>query len=243
MGKVTIEMIAGFYEYGKKFYHNQISHKEGKEQLILLGMNPNSAADSLYIYGNFVEGKLVKRTTSVLAIDYILNRIHNELGVPGLRKATSSLTKHIEYYTEVRKINVVSKQNILNKYLTILDKSSPYITLPDEQDKSSNLTEGKSISVLVNKYERNNEAREKCLAHYGYTCSVCSFNFNNTYGSIGNEFIHVHHLKELSSIGHAYIIDPIKDLIPVCPNCHAMLHKKTPAYTIIELKAIISNLL
>lgn len=238
MGKVTLKMIAGFYEYGKKFYHNQISHKEGKEILISLGMNPNSAADSLYIYGNFVEGKLAKRTTSVLAIDYFLNRIYNELAAPGLQMATKSLAKHIKYYTEVRKINVISKQNILKKYSDILAKSSSYITLPDEQYESSNLTEGKSISVIVNKYERNNEARDKCLAHYGHTCNVCSFNFKNTYGSIGDGFIHVHHLKEISSIGHEYVIDPIKDLIPICPNCHAMIHKRTPAYTIAELKDI-----
>lgn len=34
-------------------------------------------------------------------------------------------------------------------------------------------------------------------------------------------------------------IDPISDLRPVCPNCHAMLHKKNPPYTIDELREII----
>jgi 5-methylcytosine-specific restriction enzyme A len=55
-------------------------------------------------------------------------------------------------------------------------------------------------------------------------------------GDIGKGFIHVHHLTQLSDIGQGYEVDPVKDLRPVCPNCHAMLHKKNPPYTIDEIK-------
>lgn len=51
-------------------------------------------------------------------------------------------------------------------------------------------------------------------------------------------FIHVHHINQISDIGKEYEVDPIKDLIPVCPNCHAMIHSKRPAFTIEEIKEI-----
>ena len=71
-------------------------------------------------------------------------------------------------------------------------------------------------------------ARKKCIEHYGAKCAVsnCGFDFEKLYGDIGKGFIHVHHLTQLSDIGQGYEVDPIKDLRPVCPNCHAMLHQK-----------------
>lgn len=95
--------------------------------------------------------------------------------------------------------------------------------------------DGATSSARVNAYERNPEARTACISHYGLDCVVCSINFRAAYGAIGEGFIHVHHLKPLASIKAAHQIDPIADLRPVCPNCHAMLHMKTPPYTIDEL--------
>ncbi len=60
--------------------------------------------------------------------------------------------------------------------------------------------------------------------------------FEEEYGNIGKCFIHVHHLTQLADIRQGYEVNPIKDLRPVCPNCHAMLHKKNPPYTIEQLK-------
>jgi 5-methylcytosine-specific restriction protein A len=99
--------------------------------------------------------------------------------------------------------------------------------------------EGKATKILLNRYERDIKARIKCINHFGITCQVCEFNFEEKFGEIGKDFIHVHHLKEISSIAAEYEVNPIKDLIPVCPNCHAMLHKRNPAFSIEELKMII----
>ena len=96
---------------------------------------------------------------------------------------------------------------------------------PEEIPRDIQYPEGAVISVRVNAYERNDAARQACVAHYGTNCAVCNFNFEARYGEIGGGFIHVHHLKPLSSIGVAYKVDPIGDLRPVCPNCHAMLHR------------------
>jgi 5-methylcytosine-specific restriction protein A len=89
---------------------------------------------------------------------------------------------------------------------------------------------------MVNKYERDPRARQLCLNHYGYCCSVCGLDFSERYGELGAGFIHVHHLKELSAVGQGYNVDPVADLRPVCPNCHAMLHKVSPAMPVEELK-------
>ncbi|MBQ7426534.1 MAG: HNH endonuclease [Prevotella sp.] len=66
--------------------------------------------------------------------------------------------------------------------------------------------------------------------------------FEEKYGEIGRGFIHVHHLIPISSIGEDYVIDPINHLVPVCPNCHNMLHRKDPPLTPEELKKLIVKL-
>lgn len=111
--------------------------------------------------------------------------------------------------------------------------------ISEEIDNPKKYKEGSTKKISVNIYERNPVARSKCLEHYGYSCVICDFNFEITYGNIGKDFIHVHHLVELSEVGEEYEIDPITDLRPVCPNCHAMLHKKKPAYSINELMEIL----
>jgi 5-methylcytosine-specific restriction protein A len=101
--------------------------------------------------------------------------------------------------------------------------------------------EGAARKVTVNSYERSGEAREACLRHYGYRCRACGFDFERAYGEIGKEFIHVHHIVPIATIRAAYRIDHIRDLIPVCPNCHALIHRTRPALSIDELRAIIAT--
>jgi 5-methylcytosine-specific restriction protein A len=98
------------------------------------------------------------------------------------------------------------------------------------------LVEGAKRTITVNSYERNSRARQLCILHYGLKCQVCEFDFEEKYGSIGKDFIHVHHLSKMAEIKEKYEVDPIKHLRPVCPNCHAMLHRKEPPFTILELK-------
>ncbi|WP_020683329.1 HNH endonuclease [Marinobacterium rhizophilum] len=106
---------------------------------------------------------------------------------------------------------------------------------PDEVENPEQFVEGAVRRVAVNSYERSAKAREACINHYGVSCVVCELNFERIYGVVGNGFIHVHHLKPLGSIGEGYEVDPVEDLRPVCPNCHAMLHRKNPPFTPEEL--------
>lgn len=86
--------------------------------------------------------------------------------------------------------------------------------------------EGAVSEVSLDKYERNPEARKACIKHYGAQCAVCGFDFEKTYGEIGKDYIQVHHIIPLSEIGKEHVVDYQEDLIPVCPNCHVMLHRK-----------------
>lgn len=102
----------------------------------------------------------------------------------------------------------------------------------------SKYAEGGVKRTEVNRYERNPINRELCLASNGYTCKICGFNFEEHYGEYGRHFIHVHHIIPVSYNETSYYLDPVKDLIPVCPNCHAMLHHKNPPLEPSELADI-----
>lgn len=112
------------------------------------------------------------------------------------------------------------------------------LTIVDKTDYSiaTGAKEGDKHEVVVNKYERNPINREMCLAIKGYACNICGLDFEQRYGIIGKSFIHVHHLVPVSKMGPGYIVNIEKDLIPVCPNCHSMMHRKDPPYTPEEIR-------
>jgi 5-methylcytosine-specific restriction enzyme A len=112
---------------------------------------------------------------------------------------------------------------------------------PDELDRTVLHLEGSVIQVLVNRYERSPAARLECLTHHGYSCCICNYDFESCFGMIGENVIHVHHLHPISSIGVEYQLDPIRDLVPICPNCHHMIHRRDPPFSISELKEIMVN--
>lgn len=110
---------------------------------------------------------------------------------------------------------------------------------PDEALPDSPFKEGASKKVTVNRYERNEKARLACLKHYGYSCKACSFNFEKTFGVLGRQQIHVHHTIPISTLGVDYQVDPIEHLVPLCPNCHHMVHRREPPFSITELKLML----
>jgi 5-methylcytosine-specific restriction protein A len=111
-----------------------------------------------------------------------------------------------------------------------------YEVVIPEEIKETNIYEGAYKTIKVNVYERSGDARKKCIEHWGCHCYVCKFDFSLQFPSLKKKFIHVHHKVPISTIKKSYKVDPIKDLIPVCPNCHAMIHSRNPAYTIEEIK-------
>jgi 5-methylcytosine-specific restriction protein A len=118
-------------------------------------------------------------------------------------------------------------------------RHNPFVPANNATQKT--YTEGTPNQVTLTKYERNPFARKKCIEHYGLSCVVCGFNFEKTYGQIGKDFIHVHHLLQVANVGKAYKVNPIKDLRPVCPNCHSIIHKRKNAFTIDEMTEILKK--
>ena len=116
--------------------------------------------------------------------------------------------------------------------------SSPVIT--EEIVAPARRVEGATSRVFVNAYERNPAAREACIQRHGVRCAVCGFDFGAVYGDLGKGFIHVHHLVPLAAVKREYVVDPDADLRPVCPNCHAMLHRHSTVLSIDELNALLT---
>ena len=119
-------------------------------------------------------------------------------------------------------------------FLGLILSLATIVPLDFEQDQM--IEGGKSI-VVNTKYERNPLNRLICLRANGYSCKICGINFKKIYGEIGHDFIHVHHIDPVSKHSEKYLMNPVTDLVPVCPNCHAMLHRKDPPYKPSEIMA------
>ncbi len=112
---------------------------------------------------------------------------------------------------------------------------------PDEVPTSEPSIEGARRMVWVNAYERDRKNRELCIAAHGTRCSVCEMSFGSVYGEVAEGFIHVHHLHPLSEVKEVHLVDPVKDLRPVCPNCHAVLHRRNPVLSIDEVREMLQT--
>ena len=145
----------------------------------------------------------------------------------------------LDYFSAVTKL--INNRNTISQdvFSTISEE------LAIEQFQA--LTEGAKKKITVNAYERSLKAKAKCIRYYKtknngvIKCEICGFDFGKVYGDDFSNKIVVHHIKEISSIGKEYKVDPTKDLIPICPNCHLIAHSKTPAYTPDEIKTMLEK--
>lgn len=149
------------------------------------------------------------------------------------------------YYLIVREVTKsglgkktdISAQNQIDKLYFNQDLTIEVISSHEVSDKNT-YAEGAVKQVLVNKYERDPKAREECIKYYKCVCNICGFDFSKYYGAYGEGFIEVHHIKPLHQIKASYVVDPIRDLIPVCSNCHSILHRGKDPLTVAELKVM-----
>ncbi|EAS40754.1 HNH endonuclease [Photobacterium profundum] len=236
--KITDESVHRIYELSKQVYNSELSAKHAidlveEEKLMAAG----SARIYISIFKCLMSGVAHKRAMNEYSTEYFLEAIYTDYGHEQFLVALRSTALHVTYYNSLNKGRRTSISKIIErlskKYRLDVELFSIY---PDEIDEKS-FPEGMAKKVVINSFERNKTARNSCIEEYGLSCSVCEFNFEKAYGELGTGFIHVHHVVDISSIGYAYQVDPKKDLVPVCPNCHAMLHKRKPAFTVQELKA------
>lgn len=123
-----------------------------------------------------------------------------------------------------------------------LEQVSDLPAMGDEFSFTSSGQEGSKKLVYTTRYERDPKLRAQALEHHGYACKACHFDFGKFYGEHGAGFIHVHHTTPLSALGGETQVSPETDLIPLCANCHAMVHRKAN-YTLSldELKQLINE--
>jgi 5-methylcytosine-specific restriction protein A len=99
--------------------------------------------------------------------------------------------------------------------------------------------EGAVTRVEVNRYERSPLNRAACIEIHGALCKACTLDFGVQYGAIGIGMIEVHHIEPVSGIAPDTIVDPATDLVPLCPNCHAVVHRRTPPYSVDEVRGML----
>jgi 5-methylcytosine-specific restriction protein A len=148
-----------------------------------------------------------------------------------------------KWYADKNDSNTIEfRRNIIIKIKSIIEN-----TVKNEIEEANDdllFKEGKQSSHNISYAMRNNDARKKCLEYYfpnneHYKCQICTFDFEDFYGELGKKYIIVHHKKSITLVAREigeHEINPRIDLIPVCPNCHSMIHKRNPPYDIEEIK-------
>ena len=119
----------------------------------------------------------------------------------------------------------------------------PLETEAMEQDlvsaETTGLPEGAKMRVEVNRYERDRRNRAAALAIHGYACKACDLDMAQRYGPAATRLIEVHHVTPVSEVGEGYVIDPATDLVPLCPNCHSVAHRRSPPYAVDEIRSML----
>lgn len=172
-----------------------------------------------------------------VAVEWFLDLTDAPLGIEALRerfgyKPGAAITRGT--------IDKVVKQRAEVAGLIEESRASPLL-LSGEVVRPAAHAEGATRRVSVNAYERSRAAVLECKARRGTACVVCGFDFGAVYGVEFAGFIHVHHLKPLSEVGREYEVDPVNDLCPVCPNCHAVIHHGGRVRSVEEVRQLLAR--
>ncbi|MBU7440914.1 HNH endonuclease [Paraburkholderia fungorum] len=233
------------YGIARDIARGTLTASAGKQRMIEeLDAAPYTALQFIEAYPAMLEGGIYGKTLSDLAVRIYVEAITAEYGLPKRTLAVQAVLKNLDYYEEheskrLGRPVVRKSQRALCQRL--LATTPPTVVYPDEVEHKTYI-EGAVLKVLVNRYERDPKARAAAIAHYGCVCCVCGFDFEAKFGKPGRGFIHVHHVVDLATINGEYKVDPVKDLRPVCPNCHAMLHTENPAMEVSVLQELMAVL-
>ena len=111
----------------------------------------------------------------------------------------------------------------------------------DFQDPAESAPEGARTTVMANRYERSSRNRRACINHYGWLCWVCDLDFSEIYGPLGDGYIQVHHMVPVAEMGPGYRPDPVKEMVPLCSNCHSMIHRGESLLSPVELRELLGK--
>ena len=230
MRKMSEDEIKAIYEMAKAIYERKSDANTCREIAYKKYGTPQRSFRIWFVplFRFMLEGETFKGAVPQSLTRYYLERIFEDYGKDALENALRSYRGTIDYYELERGENKPGDSAIYEEFTKLLRdvESIDRFTIINELDETETPdVEGLRKSVFVNVYERSAEARKKCIEHMGCVCAVCGFDFEKVYGKLGKGFIHIHHRTPVSSIGKAYTVNYETDLVPVCPNCHAMLHR------------------
>ena len=169
----------------------------------------------------------------------VLNRYFQKIERPS--QTFDNLLEDLASWLRSMSVDVSSKTLQGTGGIYLPKDSSLLATKRSAQAQSEQLIEGEKFEVTLSRSERNPIARLRCLEIHGVSCLACGIDFESKYGSLGTGFIHVHHLNPLSTISAAYAVDPSCDLIPLCPNCHSMIHRLKGDQSLTALKTYLTD--
>lgn len=232
----TSDIQSAFHEYVSK-------HEEDPERAQTI---VHTAEDSL---PEFIRKNFDEHFTSLYDVKNkgILDFYGEHIAIDSILKSQDSSINDVGYIATLTIYRRFMKSKL---YAETIDPTRGGLIsdpTPHEQDIDKNLVEGAILQgEHYDKHERNKEARNACIAyyrtlHHGHVvCECCGFDFEKAYGEMGRDFIEVHHRKPISQTDGEHAIDPKKDLVPLCSNCHSMIHRlaKEPGdcITLEELK-------
>jgi hypothetical protein len=237
ISRKNIMLKVGFVEVLQ--FHNDLFH-----QLVRGDLVPRKARS---VWHDNFDGAPYKNAPAcdTFDADLSISKKAYELLLPA-HEAAIEIAARSPIHTTTKNDHSPSLVNFISSMVKIplpqpayIETSEQTVLYPDEIADHKNFIEGATISVLVNRYERDPAARNKCVEHYGTDCAACGNSFGDHYGSDMSGFIHIHHLSPLSSIRGQRTVDPIHDLRPVCPNCHAVIHSSNPPLTLDQVRSLI----
>jgi hypothetical protein len=232
----ALPILVEYAKHGKSVTYSDLAEK----------LEMPNARNLNYVLGAI--GNSLERLSTRIKFDIPLINclvINKETGLPGSGVFDFWLTNKEEF----EKLSISEQIDKIDKYHnTIFSFKKWDVVLAnleldeyiyfDLENNVEALLEGGNREHIAKIMKRNPRARLECIAHYGTNCQVCGFNFNE-YDKIGDGYIQVHHNELLSEKDEEYVIDPVEDLIPVCANCHVMLHQQRPPYTVEQLKEVL----
>ncbi len=130
---------------------------------------------------------------------------------------------------------------ILDLVVPLFGMLATLIGVEENELLTTGETEGRATQSISTRYERKKVNREACIQLKGAVCSVCRFDFAETYGHLGLGFIEIHHVTPISSLDAEHHLDVATDLEPLCSNCHAMAHREEPPVSIKKLREIVQE--
>ena len=210
-----VQVDVGFESVAKKILHHSFNRIKSNSTII---------------------EKFLSSNEFVRDLDFFCNNQKTLLSEIGSYDENDINDLRLELFTSL--IDLENIEEVLEKVFTLIVPLL-LLLLPYEEEDLGQI-EGQSQEILTTKYERSKKNRTLCLSYYGYDCQACNINMEDIYGPIGKEFIHVHHIEPISLTG-VKKINPFVDLIPLCPNCHSIVHRKSPPLSIESLRKIINN--